>query len=140
MADLNDLLAALRAVADEHGSSDDSSDVDSEAGEDGEEEGADSFSRKRKAEMLLARVQQQKPSRSRTVTPAKDQKDIQLRYLVAKTTEMEAEISLNEAIDAQLTKHTQAYMALKHPKAKRRYPDPHNWREEATLEFSNRKL
>src|ERR1700688_3308771 len=59
MADLNDLIGALNAVADEHGTEREDSDLDSESGRDDEEQNADNFRRRmpRQSEKLLAKVQ-----------------------------------------------------------------------------------
>jgi hypothetical protein len=162
MAVLEDVLAALRAVAAEHDDGEDSSVVDTEAGEDATEVGADTFRRTtpRQAEMLLAKVQDQaekeferkwkaerlEASRSNPVKAAAilaNQNRNLLRSLEAKTAELEAELQLKEATDAQLKKLGQAHVALQRAKMTAKElapPDPHDWRQAATLEFANKKL
>jgi response regulator RpfG family c-di-GMP phosphodiesterase len=161
MADLRDVLAALRAVADEHDDGEDSSVVDTEAGEDATEVGADNFRRKpRQSELLLAKVQDQaerayerkwklerlEAKRSSPVKIAEltaDLKRKQLRSFEAMTAELEEELAIKQATDAQLKKLGQAHIALLRSKmtAKELAPaDPHNWREQARVEFQNKKL
>jgi hypothetical protein len=162
MADLNDLLAALNAVASEHGTKQDSSAIDTEAGHDATEEGADNFRRRkpRQSELLLAKVQNQAEREyerkwqserleAKRSVPAKvadliaPQKRNQLRYFEAETAKLEAELAIKKATDAQLKKLGQAHVALLRSKMTAKElapPDPNNWREFARLEFANRKL
>jgi hypothetical protein len=158
MAVIEDLLAALRAVADEHGDGQDDHDVDSEVGQDATEEGADGFSKRQQQAILLVakmelqtehssrRIQQAESAqarRSTAVASARNLEKKKLRIIADKTYALENELAMKKAIDAELKGHSQAYIALKRSKMTKKeleYPDPHNWREEATLEFQNRKL
>jgi transketolase len=160
MAVLQDVLAALRAVADEHGSDEDSSVVDTEAGEDAVEQGADNFRSPRQSEKLLAKVEDQaerayerkwkadrlavqrsKPGKVAELTA--DLKRKLLRSFEAATAKLEAELAIKKATDAQLEKLGQAHVALLRSKKTAKElapPDPHNWREQARIEFQNKKL
>jgi hypothetical protein len=162
MAVLQDALATMRAVADEHGSDEDSSVVDTEAGDDDTQEGADNFGRRhpRQSEKLLAKVQDQaerayerkwklerleakrlKPVRVAELTADLNRK--RLRSFEAETAKLDAELAIKKATDAQLKKLGQAHVALLRSKmtAKELAPaDPHNWRKQARIEFANKKL
>jgi hypothetical protein len=161
MADLTDLIAAINAVADEHGSDEDSSAIDTEAGEDAVEVGADNFRRDpRQAEKLLAKVEDQAErayerkwklerlavQRSKSGRVAELTADLnrkRLRSFEAETAKLEAELAIKKATDEQLKKLGQAHVALLRSKKTAKElapPDPNNWREQARIEFQNKKL